>query len=163
MPKNFNPSQLPHAHMSAINNVEVPHVNHLEQNEFQQLLQQADYCDCIFDDDDEIFGFLIGFHKDNTNYQSFNFQWLQQHCDNFLYVDRIIVAPWARSQGIGKRLYNNAAQWCKQQGIDNVVCEVNHSPPNPNSHLFHQALGFSALENVKHPEGKTVTMYQWSL
>lgn len=158
-----NLAELPIDEMAAINNVEVPHVNHLEQDEFRQLLSRADYRHCLQDDDGEIFGFLIGFKDSNRQYKSFNFQWFQQQGKNFLYVDRIIVAPWARSQGIGKKLYQCVQQWCHEQSLNNIVCEVNQTPPNPNSHHFHQALGFTALDNVQHPEGKTVTMYQWSL
>lgn len=155
--------QYPYSQMAAINNVEVPHVNHLETADFYELLNVADFCECLQDDDDEIFGFLIAFRDKNRGYQGFNFQWFQKNTEDFLYIDRIIVAPWARSQGIGKRLYEAAAKWSKEQNIRNLVCEVNQSPPNPGSHHFHQALGFKGLENVQHPEGKTVTMYQWSL
>ncbi|GAA6151999.1 GNAT family N-acetyltransferase [Pseudoteredinibacter isoporae] len=163
MSKHQNAEQYPYAQMAAINNVEVPHVNHLETEEFYQLLESADYCECLQDDDEEIFGFIVAFRHQNQNYQGFNFQWFQQNSEDFLYIDRIIVAPWARSQGIGKRLYDTAASWCRENNIRHLVCEVNQSPPNPNSHHFHQALGFTALDNVQHPEGKTVTMYQWPL
>lgn len=149
--------------ITALNTAEVPHVNQLSCDEMSELIQIADYVDARFDQADTLQGLAIGFKHSNNSYPGFNFNWFKQRFENFLYIDRIIVAPSARGQKLGSQLYQSAEQWCKEQSLNSIVCEVNREPANPVSHQFHQSVGFQAVEDIKHPEGKTVAMYRWPL
>jgi len=187
--RRFTHTDLTDSSLAAIcqlNTAEVPHVNLLATPEMKQLLLDADYVSLptqqLTTDDNgsearqtesqasekeneitTILGIAVGFINTNSLYPGYNFNWFKQRFDDFLYIDRIIVAPQARGQSVGKKLYTQAQQWCLEQGLKRIVCEVNDEPANPVSHLFHQNMGFKKVESILHPEGKTVCMYCWEL
>jgi predicted GNAT superfamily acetyltransferase len=101
-------------------------------------------------------GFLITFIKGST-YDSPNFVWFVERMDNFIYVDRIVVAAHARGQGIARRLYEGLFATAQAEGYEHVVCEVNSDPPNPISDQFHAALGFTPVGQASLSNGKSVT------
>lgn len=170
-----------------LNTAEVPHVNLLAPAEMKQLLLDADYVSLPTQQQlnndatgfkpsqreeivarqerkaDDILGIAVGFKNTNTLYPGYNFNWFKQRFGDFLYIDRIIIAPQARGQKLGKHLYAQAQEWCLEHGLKRIVCEVNDEPANPVSHLFHQNMGFKKVESILHPEGKTVCMYCWDL
>lgn len=145
----------------SLNNEEVPSVNHLEESEFAELAKNAAFSEVLLIEEG-IAGLVLGFEKDNQ-YEGFNFQWFCSRFDDFLYIDRIIASKDFRGQGVGKRLYDLAINYCKNNGLSKICCEVNNDPPNPGSHAFHKKMGFEPIEEVLHPEGKTVQMYVLSL
>jgi uncharacterized protein len=65
--------------------------------------------------------------------------------DNFVYVDRVVVAPAARGKGYARALYLDLFQRAKFAGHICIVCEVNLDPPNPISDAFHASLRFSEI------------------
>jgi len=85
--------------------------------------------------------FLLALDQDAA-YDSPNFQWFRARYPRFVYVDRIVVAASARGRGCARRLYNDLFEHARRAGHDRLVCEVNSSPPNPESDAFHAALGF---------------------
>lgn len=88
--------------------------------------------------------FLITMAPD-ADYQSANYLWVQQRLQRFAYIDRIVVAPQARGQGLARRFYAALEQEALARGLLMLACEVNCKPDNPVSHAFHKALGFTAL------------------
>jgi uncharacterized protein len=77
--------------------------------------------------------------------------------DNFVYVDRVVVAPAARGKGHARALYTDLFQRAKSAGHTRIVCEVNLDPPNPVSDAFHASLGFSEIGRAPIPgHAKTV-------
>lgn len=144
-----------------LNNNEVPHVNELNLDSLTALCNEASIAEVAIDEF-AISGAMLGFVK-GAEYSGFNFNWFCQRYQDFLYIDRIFVSPMYRGQGIGKACYDRVANFCKQNGLTSICCEVNEEPPNPGSHKFHLKSGFKAIELVAHPEGKTVVMYRKAL
>ncbi len=81
----------------------------------------------------------------NAAHEGANYVWLQQRLLRFAYVDRIVVAPEARGQGLARRFYAALEQAARERDLLMMTCEVNCKPDNPVSHAFHKALGFAAL------------------
>jgi predicted GNAT superfamily acetyltransferase len=85
--------------------------------------------------------FMIALDQD-ADYDSPNFLWFRNRFARFLYVDRIVVNPSGRRQGLARALYRDLFARARSDGYDVICCEVNSDPPNPVSDRFHDALGF---------------------
>lgn len=79
---------------------------------------------------------------DTANYAGENFLWFQTRYANFIYVDRIVVDPARRREGMASALYETLFDVARAEGFAGVGCEVNSKPPNPASDAFHKGLGF---------------------
>ncbi len=84
---------------------------------------------------------LIAFDQ-GADYDSPNFLWFRGRHDRFVYIDRVVVSPEARSRGLARTLYADLFAAARTAGHSRVCCEVNVAPPNPASDAFHEALGF---------------------
>lgn len=86
-----------------------------------------------------------------------NHRWFQERRDNFVYVDRVVTAAFARNRGLARQLYVALIDAARRAGRESVVCEVNIDPPNPGSLAFHTRLGFAPVGEAVLPErGRTV-------
>jgi predicted GNAT superfamily acetyltransferase len=136
----------------ALNNANVPMVNHRRIAELAALVRQAALAEAVADDQG-IAGLVIVLAP-GARYESPNYRWFEARMRNFLYVDRIAVADRCQGRRLGSALYRrvfNAA------GRRPVVCEVNLSPPNPGSLAFHLRLGFRPIGRAFHAvQGKGV-------
>lgn len=102
------------------------------------------------------FMILIG---PRTSYPSLNYAWFEERYDRHLYIDRVAVDRSIRGAGVGRALYDDAAGAARRLGLERLTAEVNDDPPNPQSHAFHRALGFSYL--LSRPwKDKIVAMYE---
>ena len=97
-------------------------------------------------------------YKDATMRHNPNVTWLRERISSFLYIDRVIVAPALRGQGVGRRLYTAAEDWACDHALTHLAAEVYLYPPNPTSHSFHTALGFRALGDASR-SGKRIRYY----
>ena len=97
-------------------------------------------------------------YTDATTRPNPNVTWLRDHISSFLYIDRVIVAPALRGQGVGRRLYTAAEDWARDHALTHLAAEVYLDPPNPASHRFHTALGFHALGDASRG-GKRIRYY----
>lgn len=97
--------------------------------------------------------FLLGFGP-GADYDSPNYRWIARHLSSFAYIDRVVVAPFARGRGLARALYADFAASCPDLGP--LACEVNLVPPNPGSDAFHAALGFVEIGRDRPAPGKTV-------
>lgn len=98
----------------------------------------------VAEDGQEVIGFLMGF-SENCRYDSVNYQWFDKRYNHFLYIDRVVIAESARSQGIGKSFYNHLEQWARSVDKPVLTAEVDIKPPNIPSLKFHQNLGFKEV------------------
>jgi predicted GNAT superfamily acetyltransferase len=108
-------------------------------------------CVRVAKDADQLAGFLIGL-RPGTDYASPNYRWFCENYDDFAYVDRVIVAGWARRRGIAESLYETFGS--SQSGAPVMTCEVNIRPSNEGSMLFHQRMGFRQVSSQETDGGK---------
>lgn len=98
---------------------------------------------------------LVIAFDDKAPYDSPNFRWFGDRYDTFIYVDRLAVAPSQRRAGLGKALYEMLIACAQTSGYRRLCCEVNLSPPNPDSMAFHARLGFAQIGRAE-ARGKQV-------
>ncbi len=134
-----------------LNNAAVPKVSHLAQRDLGDLLSIACYAR-IASVDDQPLGVLIGLWP-GTVYDSANYRWFSERHDDFLYVDRVIVADGAQGQGIGRAIYTDIEAFAGTRAR-RIALEVNSLPPNPVSRRFHEAAGFQVVGELAHDGGR---------
>jgi predicted GNAT superfamily acetyltransferase len=145
-----------HAWARELNNSEVPHVSAIEQFRFPRFVESAAWAPVAVRDNKPV-GFAILFLAGST-YASENYRWVAARYSRFLYLDRIVVDPAHRGQGIGRALYENAIEFGRRR-VPILTCEVNEDPPNPESMKFHESLGFKPIGKQKTEGGtKSVVM-----
>lgn len=110
----------------------------------------------IVDQYDRLAAFLIALDDAGTP-RGPNHRWFQERRENFVYVDRVVTAAFARNRGLARQLYLALIDAARRAGRESVVCEVNLEPPNPGSLAFHERLGFVPVGEAHLAErGKTV-------
>jgi predicted GNAT superfamily acetyltransferase len=129
------------AAVTALNDAEVPRVSPLGADGLAALLPACDLARVAVTGDGELAGVVLALAP-GRDYPSVNYRWFLARGTDFLYVDRIVVAPAHRGRGIADRLYDAVEQRARATGRDEVTCEVNLRPPNPGSAAFHARRGF---------------------
>ena len=135
----------------ALNQAEVPHVGSIDLDSMQWFAAHADYFR-LATVENRLAAYLIGM-RPGTAYQSLNYRWFCDCYDDFAYVDRIAVAPFARRYGLASRLYDDFAR-SVPKSVDIMTCEVNLRPPNETSMQFHAKLGFRQVGSLTSDDGK---------
>lgn len=135
----------------------------LPESQFAELVGQSD---CVVErwqgkPGGKLSGFLLGIGAGRA-VENFGYMWFQTRFDNFLYVDRVVTVADARRRGMATAMLMEVMQWCRERGIDNLVCQVRDRPANPAGHALCKKLGFTPLESVMLPSRDIVTMYQRS-
>ena len=142
----------------ALNNDHVPAVNRLDAATLRSLVDEACYFVVAIDDAEApsstVAAFMIcmgpGAKYESPNYTYFARMYAENN--DFVYVDRIVVAPAFQRRGLGRDLYNSvdafaatAAQ--ERPGFQprHVCAEVNIHPPNDESLAFHARCGFGRV------------------
>ena len=143
------------AHLLALNNAAVPHVNAHDEASFAALIATAAQV-LVADRGGEPSGFVVAFAA-QADYDSPNYRWFDTRGDDFCYVDRVVVAPAHRRTGVATSLYRAVA---RSTDAGRITCEVNVRPPNDTSVAFHEQLGFRPV-GTQDTEGgtKTVRLY----
>lgn len=138
----------------ALNNAEVPHVGPTDHEHLTRFLGYPGVA-WVVEMNDALTGLLVACEPGST-YESANYRWFDERSDDFIYVDRIVVAPSAKGLGIGRLLYDRLAE--AYVGIARqMTCEVNLDPPNEASMAFHEQMGFRQVATK--PDGlKTVAL-----
>jgi uncharacterized protein len=112
----------------------------LDRDKLEHLHGQAAY-HRVLDEGGLIGGFLLAF-REGALYDSPNYQWFSERYPSFLYVDRAVVNGSCRRKGCGRALYDDLISHAAGLGIEALTCEIDISPPNPGSLLFHAGYGF---------------------
>jgi len=103
--------------------------------------------------DGHVAGFLLGFGA-HSAHESSNFLWFKQHCTDFFYVDRAVVASRRRGGGVGRALYADVQSYAELRW-PLLACEVLPSDiefDNDPARLFHGSLGFNEIGQHVMPE-----------
>jgi predicted GNAT superfamily acetyltransferase len=135
----------------ALNNAHAAQLSWLEPERLAHLVGQAFLARRIGNLD----AFLLALDQD-ADYDSPNFLWFRSRYNRFVYVDRVVVAVSAQGRGYARRLYQDLFEHAVRAGHQQVFCEVNSSPPNPQSDAFHAALGFAEIGSASIHDGRTV-------
>lgn len=105
--------------------------------------------------------FIIAF-REGADYDSVNYQWFENHFDNFLYVDRVVVDIPARGGGLGNLIYDAVFEYAKANDIERVTAEIDIEPANPVSLVFHEKYGFEEVGRQEVAGGTKVVSLQAS-
>lgn len=123
----------------ALNNAHVPHVNALSAEDFTWIVERAGHYRAV-EDEGGIAGFVLCIPS-GLEYWSANYKWFAARYDSFLYLDRVVVSPRLRREGVGRALYDDLHKSVQRQW-PRIALEVNLRPPNPVSIEFHKAMGY---------------------
>jgi len=142
--------------IESLNNSVVNLTSPMDAERIQQLHAMSSYHRVIVQDS-QLMAFLLVLGPD-CDYNSVNYQWFDQHYDNFAYIDRIVVRDGSRGRGLGTLLYENLFAWAISQQIGNIVCEYNVEPLNEASQKFHDVLGFQEVSLERIGQAKRASM-----
>ncbi len=111
--------------------------------------------------DGEPVGFVLAIFSgqpfENQNYRWFT-RWFTERVEHFIYIDRVIVSPACRGQGLGRKFYAAVFDAARQSGITKVCAEMDLDPPNHGSLQFHRKLGFTEIGTRDVESGKRLSM-----
>ncbi len=139
-----------------LNNAVVPNVNALTLEQLSELVRISTVALTV-EHDKEPACLLLALAP-GAPYDSANYRWFGERFQDFLYVDRIIVAPHVRNAGLGAQLHAEVYAQAKVRCLARITCEVNVAPPNPGSYRFHARLGFSPVGRLSNADGKEVAL-----
>ena len=131
------------------NNAEIPAVSLLDEDKLTTILDAAETA-VVAEVDDEVAGFVFGLPSGLEDFDSANYQGFEEHLDDYVYIERIVVMPGNQGLGIGRQLYDHV--------VDNsdapvLVSEVNTEPRNDASLAFHDRFGFEPIGELTYGEG----------
>ena len=72
---------------------------------------------------------LVVVLSDKCGYPSDYYRWFTVRYENFMYVDRIVVAHWARGRGVAQALYSEIDRLAHELNVA-IVSDVYCEPPN---------------------------------
>jgi uncharacterized protein len=127
--------------VAALNDAEVPRVSPLGRDALTEHLERCDLASVAVDGAGHLAGFVLALAP-GRDYASLNYRYFVDRGTDFLYVDRVVVAPSHRRQGVARALYAAVVERAATDGREEVTCEVNVRPSNPASLAFHADLGF---------------------
>jgi len=138
-----------------LNQSEVQYVGSVDLHKMQWFAANAAYFR-LMTTDDKLAAYLIGM-RPGTSYESPNYRWFCDRYDEFAYVDRVVVAEFARRDGLASRLYEDFAH-AMPDSVGIMTCEVSISPPNETSMRFHERLGFRQVGSQAKAGGKVAML-----
>jgi len=128
-----------------LNNAAVPAVNELQMSDLDWFVEHAHSFLVKPTAQGRVAGYMIGLHGPGVGYHSLNYEWFSKRYDNFVYVDRIVVAEAGRGRGIGQALYDEFSGRGRADGRPVLLAEVNIVPRNDVSLKFHDLYGFKPV------------------
>ena len=136
----FRPDDLAAVH--AINDGEVPAVGANSRDELAHIAAQSVIA-LVAECDDEVAGFCFVLAP-GADYASRNYVWFSERYDDFVYLDRVAIAPPYQRRGIGRAFYAEVERLAGElrPSARAFTLEVNLRPRNDTSLAFHDVLGF---------------------
>lgn len=147
--------------VAGLNDREVPRVSPLGPDGLRSLLPACDLGVVATDEDGAVAGFVLAIAP-GAPYESVNYRWFDARGDDFLYVDRVVVAATHRRRGVATKLYDAVVARARATARDRVTCEVNIRPANDASLAMHRDRGFVELGR-QDTTGGTLTVALLSL
>lgn len=125
-----------------LNAQSLPEVNPMNAQLLKWFSDRAAYFRAL-ESKGRVVGFLIAVSHD-SGYESEYFEWFFDHFERFLYIDRVIVAAWARRKRFAWQLYEDVARFARANDYP-LVSDVYSNPPNEPSLAFHRKFGFEQV------------------
>ncbi|WP_040320316.1 GNAT family N-acetyltransferase [Aeromicrobium marinum] len=122
-------------------------VGPLDEQKLAHLVDQADQA-LVLDDGGDIAGFVITLPP-GADYESSRYEWFEKRFEEYVYLDRIVVAETHRRQGVASQLYDEI------ETETPVALEVYDT--NDVSLAFHRSRGYEPVGELDHA-GKTNLM-----
>jgi len=123
----------------ALNNSAGPTILPMDGERARLFFDEAKYFR-VAEIDGHLAGFLIALTPE-SDYRSPNFRWFQREYDDFVYIDRIVVAGAYRRHGLGRIFYADVQSFAEVRS-PRLCCEVLLEPRDDASVLFHGTYGF---------------------
>jgi uncharacterized protein len=141
-----------------INEASVELLSPMKESRFHEMAKQATLV-WTAEIDSKVAGFMIIFDS-IAQYDSPNFLWFNEHCTDFLYIDRIVIHAASRGLGLGRKFYSKLSDYAARSGYQRLVCEVDSDPPNQPSLDFHCLQGFVEISEFSPGSGKMVSLQE---
>lgn len=95
-----------------------------------------------------------------ADYGSMNYRWFSDRFDDFIYLDRVAIAPSHQARGIGGAMYAEVERLTRdvRPTATHFTLEVNLRPRNDGSLRFHRRLGFAEVGQLAGDDGKLVSL-----
>ena len=139
-----------------LNNTAGPSILPMDATQLERFYRDADYFR-VAEVDGHLAGFLIAL-RDSTPHGSSNFRWFKEHCDRFVYIDRVVVGDLHRGHGLGRLFYSDVQSYAEVRS-PHLACEVFLEPRDDVSVLFHGTFGFhEAGQQVMPESGRRVSL-----
>lgn len=139
----------------ALNNSAGPSILPIDSARMRELFRTAAYFRVALVDG-VIGGFLIALTPDAV-YESENFRWFRDRLDDFVYIDRIVIARPYRGLGLGRVFYADVQSYAEVRSA-RLTCEVFLDPRDDVSVLFHGTYGFRELGQQVLASGQRVSL-----
>lgn len=144
------------AAVMGLNNTAGASILPMDGAQLDRLYHNADYFR-VAEVDGHLAGFLVAL-RDSTSHVSSNFQWFRQHCEEFVYIDRVVIGDLHRGHGLGRMFYSDVQSFAEVRS-PHLACEVFLEPRDDVSLLFHGVFGFSEAGQQVMPEsGRRVSL-----
>ena len=86
------------AAVMGLNNTAGASILPMDGAQLDRFYRTADYFR-VAEVDGHLAGFLVAL-RDSTAHVSSNFQWFRQHCEEFVYIDRVVIGDLHRGHGV---------------------------------------------------------------
>ena len=126
----------------ALNNSAGPSILPMDAEKARFFWENADYFR-VLEQDGVLSGFLVGF-SDRAPHDSPNFRWFRERHQNFLYIDRIVIAAPRRGGGRGRAFYADVMSFAEPRWAK-LCCEVFLGVGYDPALLFHGSFGFREI------------------
>ena len=155
--RGYHPDDLAAVH--AINQNEVPAVGSETVGALGRIAEQSVISLVAADDTGRIGGFCMVLAP-GADYASGNYRWFSDRYTDFVYLDRVAIAPSFRRRGLGRRLYDEVEQLAGERcpAATDFCLEVNLRPRNDISLAFHAELGFVEVGQRETDYGALVSL-----
>lgn len=153
MPLTLAPLTSP-ALLCEINNAGLPWVNAIDAAKAAWLIEHAARARLALVDDRPA-GVIVVLGA-NVPLESEYLDWFRQRYTNFVYIDRVATAAWARGRGVARALFADIAAYADAGGLT-LLSELYSDPLNEPSLKLHTAIGFKPVgEQFCQRDGKWV-------
>ncbi|HEX5952534.1 MAG TPA: GNAT family N-acetyltransferase [Rhodanobacteraceae bacterium] len=144
------------AAVMGLNNTAGASILPMDGAQLDRFYRTADYFR-VAEVDGHLAGFLVAL-RDSTAHVSSNFQWFRQNCEEFVYIDRVVIGDLHRGHGLGRIFYSDVQSFAEARS-PHLACEVFLEPRDDVSLLFHGVFGFSEAGQQVMPEsGRRVSL-----